>query len=245
MADNSTDLFQGPTPEPPSGETRHTFGEHMDALRADVVKVAGLTSEAVGTSTQAMLDADLGAAERVTDGDSRIDTLKESVEFKVYEMFATQQPMAGDLRTLLAILRILHEIQLTADLAVTIAKATRRLYPGTLAPKIRGLIERMGAQANVQLNLAVDAFADADVAIASALPDMDDVMDDLQKELFRTIFETCSNDEAGLQQAVQLALVGRYYERIADHAVLIGAWTRFMVTGEFPTRAEQHDGGAT
>jgi phosphate transport system protein len=68
-------------------------------------------------------------------------------------------------------------------------------------------------------------------------------MDDLQKELFRAIFETTDGSEGSIQTAVQLALVGRYYERIADHAVLVGAWTRFMVTGEFPSRAEQTDSG--
>jgi phosphate transport system protein len=70
---------------------------------------------------------------------------------------------------------------------------------------------------------------------------MDDVMDELQRDLFRLIFETCTPDERGLQQAVQLALLGRYYERIADHAVLVGAWTRFVVTGTFPSRIEQAD----
>jgi phosphate transport system protein len=240
MPDN--DPFAGPTPEPPT-ETRRTFAEHIDEVRADVIKLAGLTSEAIGACTQALLDADLMAVEQVIANDTTIDGLKESVEFRVYEMFATQQPMAGDLRTLLAVLRMLQEIQLTADLTVTISKATRRLYPGQLPPKIRGLIERMGAQASIQLNLAVDAFADMEVAIASALPDMDDVMDDLQKELFRAIFESSAVDDAGIQRAVQLALIGRYYERIADHAVLIGAWTRFMVTGEFPSRAEQTDSG--
>lgn len=241
MPDND-DLFVPPTPEPPT-EARRSFGEHMEEIRSDVIKLAGLTSEAIGACTETLLAADLGAVERLVRNDTRIDGFKESIEFRAYEMFATQQPMAGDLRTLLAVLRILQEIQLTADLTVTISKATRRLYPGELAPKIRGLIERMGAQANVQLNLAVDAFADADVETAAALPDMDDVMDDLQKELFRAIFETTNGNEAGIQTAVQLALVGRYYERIADHAVLIGAWTRFMVTGEFPSRAEQTDSG--
>jgi phosphate transport system protein len=237
MADH--DDLEPPTPEPPS-EARRNFGEQIDEIRGDVIKLAGLTSEAIGACTQALLDADLTAVGRVVAEDSTIDQLKESIEYRVYEMFATQQPMAGDLRTLLAVLRILQEIQLTADLTVTISKATRRLYPGQLPPRVRGLIERMGAQAAIQLNLAVDAFADAEVAIAAALPDMDDVMDDLQKELFRAIFESSTNDEAGIQQAVQLALIGRYYERIADHAVLIGAWTRFMVTGEFPSRAEQN-----
>ena len=95
----------------------------------------------------------------------------------------------------------------------------------------------MGAQASVQTHLAVDAFADSDDAIASALPDMDDVMDDLQKELFRAIFAGFSGgpvDEAALQMAVQLAFVGRDYERAADHAVMIGRWVAFMVTGELP-----------
>jgi phosphate transport system protein len=119
---------------------------------------------------------------------------------------------------------------------VTVAKAARRLYPTELPPRIRGLIERMGDQASKQMHLAVDAFADSDQALASALPDMDDVMDDLQKELFRAIFATLTPDEAGLQTAVQLALIGRYYERVADHAVGIGRWTRFVVTGELPVR---------
>ena len=110
------------------------------------------------------------------------------VEQQVYQLFALQQPMASDLRTLLAILRILHEIELTAGLMRNVARATRRLYPRELPPRIRGIIERMGAQASVQTRLAVDAFTDEDAAVATALPDMDDVMDDLQKELFRAIF---------------------------------------------------------
>ena len=82
------------------------------------------------------------------------------VEQQVYQLFALQQPMASDLRTLLAILRILHEIELTAGLMRNVARATRRLYPRELPPRIRGIIERMGAQASVQTHLAVDAFAD-------------------------------------------------------------------------------------
>src|SRR5665213_413772 len=159
------------------------------------------------------------------------------IEHTVYQLFALQQPMAGDLRAMLTVLRILHEIELTGGLMHNVARATRRLYPRDLPPRIRGIIERMGAQASVQTHLAVDAFADGDEAIASALPDMDDVMDDLQKELFRAIFAGFSGestDEAALQMAVQLAFVGRDYERAADHAVMIGRWVEFMVTGQLP-----------
>jgi phosphate transport system protein len=103
----------------------------------------------------------------------------------------------------------------------------------------------MGAQAGVQTRLAIDAFADEDAAVATALPDMDDVMDDLQKELFRAIFAGFAGpvDEAALQMAVQLAFVGRDYERAADHAVMIARWVSFMITGALPGDSEPSEHG--
>jgi phosphate transport system protein len=217
-------------------EARKGFDEHLTDLRADVIRMAALVTESIGAGTQALLDDDLAVVERVLANDDVVDRLEHDIELRTYELIARQQPMAVDLRTLLAVLRILHELELTGDLMVTVAKAARRLYPTEIPPRIRGILERMGAQASVQMHLAVDAFADADQAIAAALPDMDDVMDDLQREMFRAIFATLTPDEAGLQLAVELALVGRYYERVADHAVLIGVWTQFVVTGELPGR---------
>jgi phosphate transport system protein len=90
----------------------------------------------------------------------------------------------------------------------------------------------MGNQARLQLRVAVEAFADFDAPRALALDDMDDVMDDLQRELFRTIFTL--GDEASLQQSIQVALVGRYYERAADHAVNVGQRVAYIVTGDIP-----------
>jgi phosphate transport system protein len=121
---------------------------------------------------------------------------------------------------------------------VNVAKAARRLYPYQLDPKVRGLIHRMRGQAIAQLNVAVEAFAHRDPARAAALGDMDDAMDDLQKDLFRVIFASRAEDEADLQRAVQIALVGRYFERIADHAVNTGERVSFMVTGYFLDEAQ-------
>lgn len=215
-------------------EVRKSFDEHMTDLKSDVIRVAAMAGEMVGMSTEALLDKELLLVERVVESNRRLEELNHDIEFRTYELFATQQPMAIDLRTLLTVLRTLHELELTGDLTVSVAKAARRIYPGELPPKVRGLLERMGAQATVQLRVAVDAFADRDESLALALPDMDDVIDDLQKELFRAIFSTATPDEAGLQQAVQIALVGRYYERVADHAVQMGRWVNFMVTGKLP-----------
>ena len=218
-------------------ENRRSFQEQILDIRAEVVKLAVHTGEQIGAATQALLDADLGLVDEIYAARRSIEAAGRQLEQRVYQLFALQQPMASDLRAMLAVLRIVHEIELTAGLMRNVARATRRLYPRELPPRIRGLIERMGQQASDQMRVAVDAFADVDEGKAAALPDMDDTMDDLQKELFRTIFAGFAAgqvDEAQLQMAVQLAFVGRDYERTADHAVMIGQWVAFMVTGLLP-----------
>jgi phosphate transport system protein len=222
-------------------ETRRTFDEQLHEVRAEVVKLAVKICEQIGAATQAFLDADLTLVDEIYDAHREIKERVLQIEHRVYQLFALQQPMASDLRAMLAVLRILHEIELTGGLMRTTAKAARRLYPQELPPRVRGILERMGQQAQVQMRAAVDAFADGDLALAAALPDMDDVMDDLQKELFRAIFAGFageSTDEGVLQMAVQLAFVGRDYERAADHSVMIGRWVEFMITGQLPGDVE-------
>lgn len=214
-------------------ETRKAFHEELDEIGNDVVRLGALASEAIQAGTDAFLDADLAAAERIVADDLVLDDLMHSIESRVYMLLARQQPMAVDLRMLVTVLRVIHELERSGDLMVNVAKAARRLYPYELDPKVRGILHRMRDQAVAQLRVAVAAFAERDPARAAALSDMDDAMDDLQKDLFRTIFGWQVDDEAGLQRAVQIALVGRYFERIADHAVNTGERVAFMVTGQF------------
>jgi phosphate transport system protein len=227
-------------------ETRRAFHEELKELSEDVVRLGAMVSEAIQAGTDAFLDADLTAAERVIAQDGLVDELMHSVESRTYMLLARQQPMAVDLRMLVSILRVTHELERAGDNMVNVVKATRRIYPYELDPKIRGLIHRMRQQATEQLRLAVTAFAERDPARAAALRDMDDVMDDLQKDLFRTIFTLHVSEESSLQRAVQVALVGRYFERIADHAVNAGERVTFMVTGEFAEepRRDENDGEA-
>src|SRR5205823_4942138 len=135
--------------------------EQLHEIRGEVVKLAIKTCEQVGAATQALLDADLGLVEEIYEVRRELGERVLQIEHRVYQLFALQQPMASDLRAMLAVLRILHEIELTAGLMRNVARATRRLYPRELPPRIRGIIERMGAQASVQMHLAVDAFADS------------------------------------------------------------------------------------
>ena len=213
-------------------ETRKAFHEELDEIAHDVVQLGALAGQAVQAGTDALLAGDLTAAERIVADDRTLDDLMHSIEARTFFLLARQQPMAVDLRMLVTVLRVIHELERTGDLMVNVAKATRRLYPYELEPKIRGLLHEMRQQASAQLTVAVEAFARRDPARAAALGDMDDVMDDLQRDLFRAIFSLQATDEGILQEAVQIALIGRYYERIADHAVNVGERVAFMVTGE-------------
>jgi phosphate transport system protein len=213
---------------------REHFHQDLEEMRAAVIRLGALTNELVAAATQSLLDGDLTLAEDAIENDDAIDELTHTIEDECFALLARQQPMARDLRTILATLRIAHELERSADLSVNIAKATRRLWPTQLDPKVRGIVDQMGRQAANQTRLALDAYADADPTWARALADMDDAMDELTKSLFRYVLSLAPADEATVQQAVQIALVGRHFERIADHAVTIAERVVFMATGEYP-----------
>jgi phosphate transport system protein len=215
-------------------EGRKTLQEELDDVRQEIIRLAALTTEAIAKGTQAFLDGDLSMAESVIEGDDRVDELYHQIDDRLLLILATQSPVAVDLRGVVTMMRINHELERNADLMVNVAKTTRRIYPHELDPKVRGIIDRMGVQSSNQTRLAIDAFADSDPSWAAALSDMDDTMDELTKSLFRHILAWGASDEATVLQAVQVALVARHYERIADHAVTIAERVQFMVTGQHP-----------
>jgi phosphate transport system protein len=234
-SDDQSDDAAEPATEPRTHQDfRPRYTDSLEQIRADLVKLAAHVGEQIGAATQALLDADLALVDRVRADEQRFNELGTELERRVFEIMAREAPLASDLRTLIAVLRILQELTLTSGLMGNVAKTTRRVYPAELAPRTRGILQRMGAQASVQLHLAADAFADKDEATASALPDMDDVMDDAYRDLFRAIFDQGASTETDLQLAVETASLGRDYERAGDHTVMIARWTRFMVTGAFP-----------
>jgi phosphate transport system protein len=215
-------------------EARKTLQDELGEVRGDIIRLAALCTEAIAAGTQAFLDGDLTMAEAVVEGDDRVDDLYHQIDDRLLLILATQSPVAVDLRAVVTMMRINPELERDGDLMVNVAKTTRRIYPHELDPKVRGIIDRMGVQASNQTRLAIDAFADSDPTWAAALADMDDTMDELTKSLFRHILSWGTSDEATLLQAVQVALVARHYERIADHAVTIAERVEFMVTGAHP-----------
>jgi len=214
-------------------EVRRAFVEDLERLHLDVVRLGQLALESIHRGSEALTTYDLAAVAEVIAHDRDLDHLSDTIEERIYVMFATQAPVAADLRLMVTMLRVNHELERVGDYMVNVAKAARRLQPEPLDPAVLGILERMRDQAASQLDLAVDAFSQRDPTPATDLPAMDDVMDDLTRELFQTIFAIRADHDEAIQRAVQLALVGRYYERVADHAVNVGERVDYMVTGHF------------
>lgn len=204
----------------------------IDDVRIDVVRLASLTTDAIANGTQALLDGDLDAADRVVADDDAVDSLRHAVEDQCLWIFGRPGLTPGDLRFVGIAMKVAHELERSADLMVNVAKATRRLSPRPLHPSAGRIVDRLGRQASVQLRVAINAFADRDPSWAAALSDMDETIDELEKSLFRHVLAADGTDDGALNDAVQLALVARHYERIGDHAVTIAQQVHFVVTGE-------------
>lgn len=222
---------------PVSGGARTAFHEQLDEVRSEIVHLAGLVVETLPRSTAALLDHDLDAARKLVEGDDVLDALTLHIEDRCCQLLVLQGPMASDMRAVVTALRLASEIERCGDLAVNIAKTARRLYDVELDSRLRGLIERMSQSAVMLLRVAIDSYVDADAGRASALDDLDDELDDLQRMFVAAIFESHAAGGVDLRVGVQLALVGRYYERLGDHAVNMGERVQYMVTGWMPEHA--------
>ena len=215
-------------------ELRRTFHQELEALRIDVVRMGAQVIEAIPRATQVLLAGDLEGADLMVQADDEIDARAVDVEDRCFQMLALQAPVAGDLRQLVAIIKITGELERSADLTVNICKAARRIYGHDIDPVLRGLISKMSDQAQQLYVAAMEAFETNDAAKAAAIDDMDSYLDGLQRQFVQEIFESHSREKIDLQVAVQLAVVARFYERIGDHAVNVGDRTRFLLTGWVP-----------
>jgi phosphate transport system protein len=176
------------------------------------------------------VNADLSTSEQVISGDEAVNTLYRGVETQAYDLMARQQPVAGDLRVLVTSLRIVVDLERAGDYAVHLAKIARRRYPASAVPsELRDTFLSMGRTAEEIVRKAGDVIASRDVVLASELEGDDDTMDDLQRQLFTQVLQGDTND---IEAAIDATLAGRYYERLADHAVAVARRVAYLVTGE-------------
>ena len=225
-------------------DLRTSFHEQLAEIRTGIARLCAGVTELVPRSTEILLDGDLEGAEYVILGDDEYDARSLDLEERCFSLIALQAPVASDLRELVSAIKIIADVERSADLCVNVCKAARRIYSHELDAGLRGIIHKCGEQAALLFKEATEAYLHSDGVRAAALGDMDTYLDDLHRQFIQVIFESHAAGHIDLQVAVQLAVVARFYERIGDHAVNVGERTRYIVDGwipEFPHTESDND----
>lgn len=195
--------------------------------------MCGLTRVALRNATQALLAADLALAEQVISADARLDEMRRRGEDIAVALLASEAPADRDLRFMVAALRIIADLQRMGALAIHIANAARRRHPArVIPPDVQPFIERLDGTGVHLADLAESVLRSQDVDAARRLEAEDDLMDQLQRDLYGHIL--APDWRHGIAAAVDIALLARFYERFADHAVSVADQVVYLVTGEMP-----------
>jgi phosphate transport system protein len=216
---------------------RQQFHEELKGITDQLVEMTRLVGSAMQRATTALLDADLALAESVIAADEQVDNLHAALEEHSLVLIARQAPVATDLRTIIAALRMSADLERMGDLARHVAKVARMRYPDSAIPaELRSTILEMGNIAEQLVAKVGGIITTRNLDAAAALETDDDVMDRLHRGLFSTLL---AEDWAhGVEATIDITLVGRYYERYADHAVSVARRVVFLVTGEHPHHEE-------
>ncbi len=220
-------------------DIRHHYDEDLDSIRRDTVRLGSLVLENARRVSEAMLENDLDLGRQVVIADGEVDELAAQLERHVFETMARQQPVAGDLRFLVSITRMIYELERTGDLVVNCAKALAFGDGFELSPRAQGVLAQAARAAAGIFARGLDSLADLDAELGARLDAEDDRVDDLVGEFYTLLPH--ESEKSGLQNAISLSRVGRYLERIADHGVNIGQHVHYIARGEFPGQARAAD----
>jgi phosphate transport system protein len=212
---------------------RTAFHEQLSALGAQMGDMCGLSADAMERATHALLQADLSLAEQVITDHEQITTMSRIAERSTLKLLALQQPVASDLRAIVGSIHIVADIDRMGALALHVAKIARRRHPEHAVPEeVQGCFAEMGKLAVQLARTAQEVLASGDSDKAAHLRHEDDAVDAQHRHLFEVVMDR--NWQNGVCAAVDVALLGRFYERFADHAVEIGRRVVFETTGGLP-----------
>jgi phosphate transport system protein len=212
---------------------RETLEENIASLQAMLGEQAGAVVVAFRAATAALLDHRPRMAEKVIEGDPEIDDLRDRIEALATETIGIFAPVGPDMRIVVAAIQSAHELERMGDLARHVAEAARRRNPHAVVPEVAQELFTEFAEAAIAMSAkAAEVLRSRNVILALELEADDDRVDELHRRLFELMFGdrwTC-----GIPAAVDLTLLARFYERIADHAVALAERTVFVVTGQHP-----------
>lgn len=213
---------------------REVYQEQLGKLTDELASMSRMAGTAMDSATTALLETDLSLAERVIDEDLQIDEARSRAEELAFGLLALQAPVAGDLRTVISTIHAAEDLERMGDLALHVAKTARRRHPQPVLPEeVRPYFADMGRVAGKLAERVHDVVRSQDLEAARGLEDDDDEMDDLHRHLFTMMMSP--EWSHGVAAAVDVTLLGRFYERFADHAVAVARRVVFIVTGKMPT----------
>lgn len=209
---------------------RTAYHEQLEALSSRLGQMCGLAGTAMERATQALLQADLTLAEQVIADHDEISALSARAEEEAFVLLALQAPVAGDLRAIVSSIQIVADVDRMGALALHVAKIARRRHPQHALPEeVNGYFAEMGRVAVELGNSAQEVLLTRDPEKAARIREEDDAMDDLHRHLFTVLMDR--EWKHGVAAAVDVTLLGRFYERFADHAVEVARLVIFQVTG--------------
>jgi len=215
---------------------RSAFQDELDGVTQSLSELSGLVSGAITQATHALLTADLSEAEAVIAADDRVDEIQHELDARIIDIIARQQPVASDLRALVTALRLSADLERMGDLAHHIAKVTRLRHPGAAVPsELLLTIEEMGKVARLISDKVGGIINSKDIDKALEVEKDDDEMDLLHRKLFTVLLNP--SWPHGIETAIDMTLIGRYYERYADHAVSVSRRIHFQVTGKYSSKS--------
>jgi len=222
----------------PSHAKRH-FAEELDQLKRRLLTMGGLAEERVRLAVRALVERDSTAMVEVIDGDNDLNQFHVEIDDRCFKLLALHQPMAGDLRTIVAAVKINSDLERVGDLAVNIAEAAQRYITH---PPVKPLVDmpRRGNLAQAMLHDALDAFVTGDVRQAQSVLDRDDLLDGLKDQVFRELLTYMLGDTRTIEAGLDLILVSRHLERVGDHATNIAEDVIFIVAAR-DVRHHAHD----
>jgi phosphate transport system protein len=213
-------------------DVRHHFDDELDEIRRGLVDLGMLVVENLRHAGLVMLENRLDEVAEVKQADKAVNAGYEDLEQRVFQILALQQPVATDLRFLVAATRILYELERSGDLAVNIVKQLRRLDGLPPDPALHAILGQLVDASSAMFGRGVEAIASMDPNIGIVAESEDETTDQLTSDLFSAV--TARQDSLGLEASVGMFYVGRFLERIADHGVNIAQNVTFVTTGAFP-----------
>jgi phosphate transport system protein len=211
---------------------RSVFQDELDGVSQSLVDLTDMVAVSIAKATESILNCDLKLAEEVIASDDTIDEFQHALDARIIDIIARQQPVASDLRALVTALRMSADLERMGDMSHHVAKITRLRHPDAAIPaELIASFKQMGEAAEKIARKTGSVIASRDTEVALQVEKDDDEMDKLHRQLIGTLVDP--NWKHGVESAIDLTLLGRYYERYADHAVSVSRRVYYLVTGKF------------